>query len=88
MSKNHIAEQVQVETVVVGTVLGLSGLSLIAAFYALAAKKRAGFVYAYIYRFGFTFPVWAIVSFIIFKMKVPTYGLYFMMDRPPPRWTA
>jgi hypothetical protein len=78
--QNRLGELVQIEAVIVGIVFGLAGLSLIAAFSALTARNRTGFIYAYVYRFGFTFPVWAIITFIIFKMKLRSWDLYFMPD--------
>jgi hypothetical protein len=76
-----ISDQVGAEACVVGAIFALGGLSMIAAFYVLAAGSRRGLVHAYIYRFAFTFPVWAVMSFFVFKMKVTSWGLSFVPDR-------
>jgi hypothetical protein len=63
------------EAWIVGGVFGLGGLSLIAAYYALVAQKKTGVVYAYVYRYAMTFPVWAILAYEVYKLKLPGWKL-------------
>jgi hypothetical protein len=66
------------EAVIVGAIVALGGLSLVAAYHAVTAEKRAGLVHAYVYRYAMTFPVWALLSYEVVKTKLPQWDLEFV----------
>jgi hypothetical protein len=60
-------------------VTACGGLSLIAGYYALLAEKKTGLVYAYIYRYAMTFPVWILLLYEVFKLKSSRWDLRFFL---------
>jgi hypothetical protein len=75
----RLDHQLGFETLLIGWVFALGGLSMIAAFWTLATGERPGLCHAYVYRFAFTFPVWVVLSLMAFKMKMmKIWGLNFM----------
>jgi hypothetical protein len=74
---HHLHDQSLTEAFIVGGIFGLGGLSLVAAYVVLKAEKKTGLFYGFTYLYGMTFPVWAILSYEIFKMKFSNWDLEF-----------
>jgi hypothetical protein len=77
---DNLSDQSLTEALIVGGIFGFGGLSLVAAYIVLTAEKKSGLLYRYAYLYGMTFPGWAILSYEIFKMKLSSWNLKFLVS--------
>jgi len=76
MSKNDVSHQCVAEGIVFAAVVTLGALSAIAAAVVMR-EQRTGLAFAYLERFAFTLPIWVLLCFEVFVMKMPSYTLDF-----------
>ena len=79
VARNDPSHQCILEGAVFAVTVVLGGLSGVAAFATVTAKRKwkRTLAYAYALRLAYTFPVWALLMFEVFTAKIPSYTLSF-----------
>lgn len=71
--RRELMDEVVFEAIIVGAIFSSISSIAICAYYALSNKNTKSFSYKMLYRFGCTLPIWILLGFQMFHLKIPQY---------------